>query len=79
MCLSLGNGVGYSVREVIQAAEKISGKVLPFIETNRREGDTDILIGSSEKANRILEWEPKYKTIEFILEIAWNWHIKLWR
>ncbi|HHY74181.1 MAG TPA: UDP-glucose 4-epimerase GalE [Bacillus bacterium] len=75
---NLGNGKGYSVREIIRAVEKVTGKGVPTVETTRREGDPAILVGSAEKANAVLQWETKYKSIESIIETAWKWHVKLW-
>jgi UDP-glucose 4-epimerase len=69
---NLGNGSGYSVKEVIAAVEKISGKTVPVIYTERREGDPARLIASSEKAKKELGWVPKYPLIEQIIESAWK-------
>lgn len=69
---NLGNGSGYSVKEVIEAVEKISGKKVPVVYTQRRAGDPARLIASSEKAKKELNWEPKYPKIEQIIESAWK-------
>ena len=75
---NLGNGNGYSVFEVINAVERITGKNIKTINTNRRQGDPPRLIGSSEKAKAVLGWKPKYDSLETIIETAWNWHKKLY-
>ena len=71
---NLGNGRGYSVKEVIKKVEMVTGKKVNYKITKRREGDPDILIASSKKAKHILNWEPKYKKIEIIIEHAWEWY-----
>ncbi len=71
---NLGNGNGFSVKEVIETARKITGREIKVIETERREGDAPILIGSSEKARQILNWQPQYADIETIIAHAWQWH-----
>lgn len=69
---NLGNGNGYSVKEVIAAVEKVSGKKIPVVYGDRREGDPAILVASSEKAKRTLGWSPKYPNIEDIIASAWE-------
>ncbi|EKD52965.1 MAG: hypothetical protein ACD_61C00186G0002 [uncultured bacterium] len=69
---NLGNGSGYSVKEVIAAVEKITGKKIPVIFTERREGDPARLIASAEKAKKELGWVPKYPKIEQIIESSWK-------
>ncbi|MGF1581291.1 MAG: UDP-glucose 4-epimerase GalE [Gemmataceae bacterium] len=71
---NLGTGTGYSVREVIQTVEKVSGKTVPIIKGERRPGDPPALVAASEKIRRELGWEPKYTTLESIVETAWKWH-----
>ena len=73
---NLGNGRGYSVKEVIKKVEMVTGKKVNYKITKRREGDPDILIASSKKAKNILNWEPKYKKIEIIIEHAWEWYCR---
>ena len=71
---NLGNGVGYSVREVIETARKITGHPIPATETSRRAGDPARLVASSEKAKKILVWKPVHDSLEEIIASAWNWH-----
>ena len=73
---NLGNGVGYSVREVIETARKVTGRPIPLTETSRRAGDPARLVASSEKAKRILGWKPVHNCLEEIIASAWNWHKK---
>ena len=73
---NLGNGKGFSVREVINTAEDITGRKINAIPWHRREGDPPVLIGSSDKAKSILKWAPKYDRLPTIIETAWNWHKK---
>ena len=71
---NLGNGVGYSVREVIETARKVTGHPIPTTETSRRAGDPARLVASSEKAKKILGWKPVHDSLEEIIVSAWNWH-----
>jgi UDP-glucose 4-epimerase len=71
---NLGNGDGYSVRQVIQTCEAISGKKIPSIEKPRRPGDPPKLVASAEKAIRELGWKPKLPKLEDIVRTAWEWH-----
>lgn len=71
---NLGNGVGFSVKEVIDIARKVTNHPIPAIEQCRREGDPDILVASSEKARKILGWKPMRSNLEEIISTAWNWH-----
>ncbi len=71
---NLGNGVGYSVREVIEVARKVTGHSIPAIEAPRRAGDPARLVASSEKAKKILGWNPVHNSLEEIISTAWNWH-----
>ncbi|MHC0062387.1 UDP-glucose 4-epimerase GalE [Nostoc sp. UIC 10890] len=73
---NLGNGSGFSVREVIAAAEEVTGISIPVEERDRRPGDPPILIGTSEKARTILGWQPQYLSIQDIVTHAWQWHQK---
>jgi UDP-glucose 4-epimerase len=71
---NLGNGNGFSVREVIETAKQITGRDFKVVECDRRPGDPSILVGSSEKAQKILGWSPKYPDISQIITHAWQWH-----
>lgn len=71
---NLGNGNGFSVREVIETARKVTKKPIPAEESDRRPGDAPILIGSSAKVKRILNWQPQYADLETIIAHAWQWH-----
>ncbi len=71
---NLGNGVGYSVREVIETARKVTGHPIPAIEIPRRAGDPARLVASGEKAKTVLGWEPKITSLEDIIRSAWVWH-----
>ena len=72
---NLGNGVGFSVREVISAAERITGRQVPFEESLRRPGDPPVLVARSEKIRSELGWNPKFVTLDSIVESAWCWHL----
>jgi UDP-glucose 4-epimerase len=74
---NLGNGNGFSVREVVGAVEEITGRKIRAIETGRRPGDPPVLVGSSEKARRGLGWERRFPEIQSIVETAWKWHRRL--
>ena len=71
---NLGNGNGFSVKEVIETARKVTGKNIKAAEADRRPGDPPILVGSSDKAKEKLNWNPKYDKLSKIIETAWNWH-----
>lgn len=71
---NLGNGQGFSVREVIEVVRKVTGHPIPVVESPRREGDPAILIASSEKIRRELGWQPKFADLKDIIESAWQWH-----
>ena len=71
---NLGNGVGYSVREVIETARKVTGHPIPAVEISRRVGDPARLVASGEKAKTVLGWEPKITSLEDIIRSAWVWH-----
>lgn len=73
---NLGNGIGYSVLEVIETARKITGHSIPAVEAERRAGDPARLVASSDKARSILCWKPAHHSLEEIIESAWNWHRK---
>jgi UDP-glucose 4-epimerase len=72
---NLGNGQGFTVKEVIETARKITGHPIPAQATPRRPGDPDVLIASSDTIRRELGWEPKYPNVHDIIESAWKWHL----
>ncbi|MCR4955060.1 MAG: UDP-glucose 4-epimerase GalE [Lachnospiraceae bacterium] len=71
---NLGNGVGFTVSEVIECTRKVTGHPIPAVIAPRRAGDPSTLIASSQKAKEVLHWNPKYDSLETIIETAWNWH-----
>lgn len=71
---NLGNGVGFTVKEVIETARRVTGHAIPAKEEARRAGDPSTLIASSDKAKSILGWNPKYADLETIIDTAWRWH-----
>ncbi len=71
---NLGNGGGYSVRQVIQTCEQVSGKKIKVLEEPRRAGDPAVLVSTAEKAIAELGWKPQYPTLEAIVASAWKWH-----
>ena len=74
LCMNLGNCKGNSVLEVIEAAREITQREIPVVLDKRRPGDPPVLVGSAEKARKILGWEPEYGDIKVILRHAWNWY-----
>ena len=72
--VNLGNGSGYSVKEVIEAARKITGKHIEAVVAPRRAGDPSRLVADAGKARTLLGWNPKYPAIEDIIASAWRWH-----
>lgn len=73
---NLGNGNGFSVKEVIEAARQVTGREIKVVEADRRPGDPPALVGSSDRARQILGWNPQYADLHQILAHAWNWHQK---
>jgi UDP-glucose 4-epimerase len=73
---NLGNGQGFSIREVIEAARTVTGRPIPVTLADRRPGDPPTLVGSGEKAKRVLGWNPQYAELKTILKHAWQWHQK---
>jgi UDP-glucose 4-epimerase len=71
---NLGNGLGYSNRQVIETAERVTGKRIPVKEGPRRPGDPAVLVASSDRIQKELGWNPQYPQLETIIEHAWNWH-----
>jgi UDP-glucose 4-epimerase len=70
---NVGNGQGYSVREVIEAARKITRSAIPTIEYERRPGDAPVLVANSARIRKELNWQPKKAALETILQSAWDW------
>ena len=70
---NLGTKTGISVMEVIKAVERVTGKTVPFEVVGRRDGDPAILVADSTKAQRVLGWEPQYRSIDVIVQHAWKW------
>jgi len=73
---NLGNGNGFSVREVIETAREVTGLEIPVVESDRRAGDAPILVGSSQKVREMLGWNPNYADLKQIISHAWQWHQK---
>jgi UDP-glucose 4-epimerase len=71
---NLGNGQGFSVREVIEGVRRVTGRAIPVVESPRRAGDPAVLIASSEKIRRELNWKPQFPELDAILTSAWLWH-----
>ena len=71
---NLGNGQGFSVREVIEVARKVTGRPIPVVESPRRPGDPAILIASAARIRRELNWLPRFPDLETIVASAWRWH-----
>jgi len=71
---NLGNGVGFTVKEVIDTARRVTKHPIEARVTQRRAGDPAVLVASSEKAKRVLGWKPQHADLEEIIESAWNWH-----
>ena len=74
MALNLGTGQGHSVREVIQAVERVSGRHFPVRETGRRPGDPPALVADASRAAQVLGWRPRYPELDSLVEHAWRWH-----
>ncbi len=71
---NLGNGVGFTVSEVIESARRVTGHSIPELVCERRPGDPALLVASSEKAKRVLGWDPKHDDLDKIVGSAWKWH-----
>ena len=74
MIYNIGNGHGFSVREIIEAVRRVTGKPVEVVEEPRRPGDPAVLIASSEKIMRELGWKPEHDSIDNIVASAWEWH-----
>lgn len=71
---NLGNSVGFTVREIIRAAERVTGKAIPTVNAARRAGDPAQLVASGDRAREVLGWEPRFTEVEEIIASAWRWH-----
>jgi UDP-glucose 4-epimerase len=71
---NLGSGEGFSVRQIVEFARKVTGHPIPVREMPRRAGDPAVLIAGSDKTRRLLGWNPQYSDIESIIASAWEWH-----
>ena len=71
---NLGNGKGFSVKEMIDATKEATGEEIKVVLGERRAGDPAVLIASSEKAHNLLNWQPKYTNVKDIIKTAWTWH-----
>ncbi len=72
--INLGNGSGYSVKEVLQTAEQVTQRPIKAMIAPRRAGDPSILVANAAKAREMLGWQPQFPTLEAIIESAWRWH-----
>lgn len=75
---NLGNGDGFTVREVIETAREVTGHAIPAVEAPRREGDPAVLVASSERARTRLGWKPEHADLHGIVSSAWRWHRRRW-
>lgn len=73
---NVGNGKGFSNREVIAAVERVTGKTIKVVESPRRSGDPALLVASSQKIRQVLGWEPRFPELESIIQSAWAWKLK---
>jgi UDP-arabinose 4-epimerase len=72
--LNLGTGYGYTVREVIEVVERVSGKPVPVVAGPRREGDSETLVADVRRAEQVLGWKARHSSMEEIVRTAWAWH-----
>ena len=73
---NIGNGQGFTVRQVIDSVRRVTGKTIPVEEQPRRPGDPAVLVASSEKIQRELDWKPSFTDLDKIVASAWEWHQK---
>lgn len=71
---NLGSGDGYSVKQVVETARKVTGHKIPVVEKPRRPGDPPKLVGDSTKIRKVLGWKPRFDSLEAIVASAWEWH-----
>jgi UDP-glucose-4-epimerase GalE len=74
LCLNLGTGRGYSIREVLKTAEEVTGKPIAAKDGPRRPGDPPTLVAAADRARQVLGWSPRYPELKQIIETAWRWH-----
>jgi len=74
LTVNLGNGRGYSIREVVETARQVTGHPIPSIDTDRRPGDAARLVADPTRAFEVLGWEPRFPALEMIIKSAWMWH-----
>jgi UDP-glucose 4-epimerase len=77
--MNCGYGHGFSVREVVSTAKKVTGIDFPVEDTERRAGDTAQIVADSSKLRRITGWQPRHDDLELIIKTAWDWELKLQR
>ncbi len=75
---NLGNGAGFSVREVINTAQTVTGKIVPVTYGARRRGDPAVLVADASRATHELSWRPKISSLDEIIRTAWAWHSRTW-
>jgi len=73
---NLGNGEGFSVKQIIDVAKKVTGNNIEVNFSERRDGDPATVVGSYDKVEKVLGWKPEFNNIESIIETAWAWHLK---
>ena len=73
---NLGNGQGFSVRQVLEVARKVTGHAIPAMDSPRRPGDPPVLVASAQKIQQELKWQPKYPSLDSIVSSAWEWRRK---
>jgi UDP-glucose 4-epimerase len=71
---NLGNGTGFTVREVVETARQVTGHPIPEEVGPQRPGDPAVLVAGSEKLRRELGWQPQFPDVKEIIESAWQWH-----
>ncbi len=71
---NLGNGQGYTVREVIDMARAVTGRPIPSVDSPRRQGDPAVLVAGSDKIRQELGWQPSHPDLRDIVQSAWDWH-----
>ena len=75
---NLGNGTGFTVREVIESARRVTGHEIPVVEAPRRAGDPATLVADSARARELLGWQPQHTELDDIVASAWDWHRRRW-